>query len=84
MKRLTEDYTLVLQLVEKVACFSNYQAKKKKIIQKKNSSTYKCKPTFEQLKPELMVKINHENPIKGNEDNISRVKSDWKTVLKNQ
>lgn len=34
MKRLTEDYTLVLQLVEKVACFSNYQAKKKNYSEK--------------------------------------------------
>lgn len=49
--------------------------KESKFIQKKNPIMYKCKLTLEQFKPELMVKINHENPIKGNEDNISRVKS---------
>lgn len=64
----------------KVACFSNYPEKETTFIQKKNSSTYKCKTTLEQFKAELMVKINQENLIKGNEDNISRVKSDWKIV----
>lgn len=54
--------------------------KETKFIQKKNPSTYKCKPTLEQFKAELMVKINYENPIKGNEDNISRMKSVWKIV----
>lgn len=75
-KRLTEDYTLILQLVEKLPVLVTSKQKETKFIHKKSPSKYKCKPTLEQFKAELMVKINHENPIKGNEDNISRVKSD--------
>lgn len=76
MKRLTQAYTLILQLVEKLPVLVTTKQKETKCIQKKSPSKYKCKPTLEQFKAELMVKINQENPIKGNEDNISRVKSD--------
>lgn len=82
MEKLTEDNTLISQLVEKWPVLIATKQEEIKFIQEKSPSKYKCKTTVEQFKAKLMVKINHENSIKGNKDDISRVNSETEKLFR--
>lgn len=82
MKKVTEGKTLILKLVKKWPGLIATKQEEIKFIREKSPSKYKCKLTLEQFKAKLMVKINHENPIKGNKDNISRVSSEMEKLFR--
>lgn len=81
MKKVTEDNTLILQLLEKWPVLIATKHEEIKFIQEKSPRKHKCKTTLQQFKAKLMVKINYKNH-KGNKDNISRVKSEMQKLFR--
>lgn len=81
MEKVTEDNTLILQLLEKWPVLIATKQEEIKFIQEKSPRKYKCKTTLQQFKAKWMVKINYENQ-EGNKDNISRVKSEMEKLFR--